>query len=69
MPFNSVDADLANGKEPHNQNLMGVWLFKICFYFFIFVLVIFYVHFCLINFLFWAFTGLVGITFTDLDVS
>ena len=63
MSFSSLDADLANGREPHNQNLMDVWLFKIYFYFFIFVLVIFHVHFCLINFLLRAFTGLAGITF------
>ena len=67
MSFSSVDADLANGREPYNQNLMGVWFSKIYFYFFIFVLVISYVHFCLINFLLWAFTGLAGIIFTDLD--
>ena len=60
----SIDANLANGREPHNQNLMGACLFNIYFYFFIFVIVIFYVHFCLINFLLWAFTGLEGITFT-----
>ena len=60
----SIDANLANGREPHNQNLMGACLFNIYFYFFIFVIVIFYVHFCLINFLLWAFTGLKGITFT-----
>ena len=51
MSFSPLDADLANGRELHNQNLMGVWLFKIYFCFFIFVPVIFYVHFCLINFL------------------
>ena len=67
MPFSSLDADLANGREPHNQNFIGVWLFKIYFYFFIFILVIFYVHFCLVNFFLWAFLSLAGITFTDLD--
>ena len=67
MFFSSLDADLANGRERYNQNLIGVWLSKIYSYFFILVLVIFYLCFCLTNFLLWAFTGLAGITFTDLD--
>ena len=37
------------------------------FYFIFFVLVIFNVNFCLVYFFLWAFTGLAGITFTDLD--
>ena len=48
------------------KELMVVWLFKIYFYFFIFVLVIFHVNFCLVYCL-RAYTGLAGITFTDPD--
>ena len=61
MSFSSLDADKVNGRELHNQNLMGVWVFKIYFYFFIFAVVI-----CLVYFL-WTFTSLAGTTFTDLD--
>ena len=49
------------------KKLMVVWFFKIYFYLFIFVLVIFHVNFCLVYCLLWAYTGLVGITFTDPD--
>ena len=50
MFFSSPDANLTIGRERHNQHLTCIWLFKIYFYFFTFVLVIFYVHFHLINF-------------------
>ena len=38
MSCSCLDADKANGKELHNQNLMGVWLFKIYFFTFLFLL-------------------------------
>ena len=66
MSFSSLDADYANGRELHNQSFMDVWLLKSYFYFFIFVVVNFYVNFCLAYFL-WAVTDLVSITFTDPD--
>ena len=67
MSFSSLDADKANGREPHNQKVDGCMAFQYFLYFFIFVLVIFHVNFCLVYCLLWAFTGLAGIIFTDPD--